>query len=199
MSEKISRRLPKSLENDLDAKLRVPLPAYYKECLDAWSELNKITPSSSHEVVNEIIWNNRFLCIDKVSMYRSDIVNLGIQKIGDLISTSNSFLYNYLTPLATAEQRFFLMRIVNSIPKEWRALVKAPTVAPVIDPIPSTPTIMMVNGNIAPILDVSSKQIYQSFVGLKQISPSAKQKLTDRYSNTIIEWEKYTRYPSVPH
>ena len=176
-------------------KLRVPLPAYYKECLDAWSEINNITPSSFHEVVDEVIWNNRFLCIEKMSMYRSDIVNLGIQKIGDLISANNSFLYNYATPLATAEQRFFLMRIVNSIPTEWRALVKASTVATVIDPIPSTPTIMMGNGNVAPILDVSSKQIYQIFVGLKQISPSAKQKLTDKYSNTIIEWEKVYSLP----
>ena len=128
-------------------------------------------------------------------MYRSNIVNLGIQKIGDLISANNSFLYNYLTPLATAEQRFLLMRIVNSITVRWHAFVKASTVATVIDPIPSTPTNMMDNGNIAPILDVSSKQIYQSFVGLKQISPSAKQKLTDKYSNTIIEWEKVYSLP----
>ena len=148
------------------AKLRVPLPAYYKECLDAWSEVNNITPSSFHEVVNEMIWN-KFLCIEKMSMYRSDLVNLGIQKIGDLISANNSFLYNYATPLPTAEQRFFLMRIVNSMPMEWRALVKASTVATVIDPIPSTPTIMMGNGNVAPILDASSKHIYQIFVGLK--------------------------------
>ena len=78
---------------------------------------------------------------------------------------------------------------------EWRSLVKASTVATVIDPIPSAPTIMMGNGNVAPILDVSSKQIYQIFVGLKQISPSAKQKLTDKYSNTIIEWEKVYSLP----
>ena len=89
------------------------------------------------------------------------------------------------------------MGIVNSVSIERRALVKATTVATVIDPTPSTPTIMMAmsNGNIAPILDVSSKQIYQIFVGLKQISPSAKQKLTDKYSNTIIEWEKVYSLP----
>ena len=53
----------------------------------------------------------------------------------------------------------------------------------------------MGNGNVAPILDVSSKQIYQIFVGLRQISPSAKQKLTDKYSNTITEWEKVYSLP----
>ena len=40
------------------AKLKTSLPAYYMECLDAWSELNRKTPNSSHEVINEIIWNN---------------------------------------------------------------------------------------------------------------------------------------------
>ena len=55
------------------AKLKICLPAYYKECLDAWSELNRKTPNSSHEVINEITWSNRFLCIDKMSKYRDDI------------------------------------------------------------------------------------------------------------------------------
>ena len=36
------------------AKLKISLPAYYKECLDAWSELNRKTPSSSHEVINPL-------------------------------------------------------------------------------------------------------------------------------------------------
>lgn len=58
-------------------ELKISLPAYYKECLDAWSELNRKTPSSSHEVINEIIWNNRFLCIDKMSIYRDDMIKLG--------------------------------------------------------------------------------------------------------------------------
>ena len=49
------------------AKLKTSSPAYYKECLDAWSKLNRKTPSSSHEVINEIIWNNRFICIDKIA------------------------------------------------------------------------------------------------------------------------------------
>ena len=83
-----------------------------------------------------------------MSMYGTDMVNFGIQKIGDLISATNSFLYNYANPLATAEQRFFLMRVLSSVPIKWRALVKASTDATVIDPIPGTSTIMMVNGNI---------------------------------------------------
>ena len=47
------------------SKLKINLPAYYKECFDAWSEVNGKTPSCYGEIINEIIWNNKFLCYDK--------------------------------------------------------------------------------------------------------------------------------------
>ena len=49
------------------SKLKINLPAYYKECFDAWSEVNGKTPSRYEEIINEfeIIWNNKFLCYDK--------------------------------------------------------------------------------------------------------------------------------------
>ena len=42
------------------SKLKTHLPAYYKEYRDAWSDLNGKNPSSLQEVLNEIIWNNKF-------------------------------------------------------------------------------------------------------------------------------------------
>ena len=86
------------------------LPAYYKECFDAWSEVNGKTPSCYEEIINEIIWNNKFLCYDKKSMYRRDIVNLGVVKIKDLISANNSFSCDF-SSLTNPEQRFFRMSI----------------------------------------------------------------------------------------
>ena len=170
------------------SKLKTNLPAYYKESFDAWSELNGKTPSCYKEIINEIIWNNKFLCYDKKSIYRRDIVNLGFMKIGDLISANNSFSYNTFSPI-NPEQRFFLMSIINSIPTEWRSLIKASTDVTKADPIPSIKTIKMESGYV-PILDLSPKQIYQTFKQQKQITPTAKQKLTNKYVNVEIEWEK---------
>ena len=82
------------------------------------------------------------------------------------------------------------MSIVNSIPSEWRALAKASTNLSSNAPTLSTPTIKTDNGNWTAISDVSSRQIYQFFPERKQIPPTAKQKLQDRYSDTIIDWEK---------
>ena len=89
-----------------NSKLKVSSPEYYKESFDAWSDLNGKTPSSYRDIINELIWNNRFLCHDKKSMYSRDIVNLGFVKIGDLITENHSFLYG-INPLLNPEQRFF--------------------------------------------------------------------------------------------
>ena len=72
------------------SKLNISLPAaFYRQCLVAWSELNASEPSSVHEIVNQVTWNNKFLCVDKKSVYRRDIADQGFCKIWDLFSVDN--------------------------------------------------------------------------------------------------------------
>ena len=56
------------------------------------------------------------------------------------------------------------------------------------DPLPNTPAIRMESDNLVPIFDASAKQIY--FLRKKQIQPTAKQKLTNKYPNVVINWQK---------
>ena len=47
------------------SKLKISLLEYYKECFDVWSDLNGKMPCCYREIINELIWNNHFLCYDK--------------------------------------------------------------------------------------------------------------------------------------
>ena len=80
------------------SKLKINLPAFYKECFDAWSEVNGKTPSCYENIINEIIWNNKFLCYDNKTIYRRDIANSGLVKIRDLISANKSFSCDFSLP-----------------------------------------------------------------------------------------------------
>ena len=71
------------------SKLNISLPAFYKQRLVAWSELNEREPSSVHEITNQVIWNNKFLCVDKKSVYRRGIADKGFCKIWDLFSVDD--------------------------------------------------------------------------------------------------------------
>ena len=46
------------------------------------------------------------------------------------------------------------MGIINSMPASWRLTIKRATTAPVIDPLPDSPAIVISN-NLVPILDAS--------------------------------------------
>lgn len=161
------------------SKLSIYLPSFYEQCFDAWSEVNARTPSLLHEIANEVSWNNKLLCINKKSVYRRDIADLRFLKIFDLFSTKEN-----LNP----EQGSFIMGLINSMPANWRLTIKRETTAPVIDPPPDSPAILISN-NLVPILDASSKQIYRLFLEKKQTTPTAKLKLAAKYSNIDIDWK----------
>ena len=63
------------------SKLIVTLPPFYKQCFDAWSDV----PLSFQEIANEIIWSNKFLSVDKKSVFRRELLFIGLLKIGDLL------------------------------------------------------------------------------------------------------------------
>ena len=88
------------------SKLNISLPAFYRQCLVvAWSELNAREPSQSvHEIVNQVIWNNKFLCADNKSVNRRDIADQGFCKMWDLFSVDNLQL--------NPEQSFFIMSVI---------------------------------------------------------------------------------------
>ena len=93
------------------SKLSIYLPSFYEQCFDAWSEVNARTPSLLHEIANKVSWNNKLLCINKKSVYRRDIADLGFLKIFDLFLTKEN-----LNP----EQGSFIMGLINSMPANWR-------------------------------------------------------------------------------
>lgn len=179
-------------------KLKTQFLKYYKEYFDAWSGLNNSTPVTSNDVMNEIIWNNRFICIDKKSVYRSDLVNLGIIKVGDFIMDNNRFLHEDPFVTISPEQRFFIMGLVHSLPSDWKTIIRSSVCNNEKRPIPHTPYVNL-NCGFFPISDVTSKQIYNSFLCKKQIPPTAHQKISDKYLDTIINCKRFILSLSVPH
>ena len=164
------------------SKLNISLPAFYRQCLVvAWSELNAREPSSVHEIVNQVIWNNKFLCVDNKSVYRRDIADQGFCKIWDLFSVDNVQL--------NPEQSFFIMSVINSMPAAWRLSIRTANIATVLSPLPNTPAIL-INDILIPILDASLKHIYWSFLAKKQTTPTSKEKLSAKYHHLTIDWKR---------
>ena len=78
-------------------------------------------------------------------------------------------LITQLNPLNPKPQGSgFIMGIINFMPTSYAVdNFKKATNAPVIDPLPDSPAILITN-NLDPILDASSQQIYRLFLEKKQ-------------------------------
>ena len=112
----------------LCCKLPIYLLDFHKECLDAWSVVSTTNVISYDDVVNPTTWNNRCILIENKFCYIKHLAVRGIVKIGDLISDNGTVGFlkvkNYYKLDYRMPTFFKLMGIVNSIPNEWKHIIK---------------------------------------------------------------------------
>ena len=102
------------------------IPAFYKECLNAWLNLKNSNVVSYKDVTDQIIWNNKNIVLDKQSLFEKHLFCQGIVKIGDLLSNKGKFLQSskVLTANLSPTQYFKLIGVVDAIPIAWRLIIK---------------------------------------------------------------------------
>ena len=95
--------------------------------------------------------------------------------------------------LTTLAGRYFIFIFMYCVSSLWPLLVFVIVFRVIFVSYCSLVVILIIklpSGNVVPILDISPKQIYQIFLQQKQIGPTAKQKLSNKYSNIDIDWKK---------
>ena len=56
-------------------KLPAYISAFYEECLDAWLELKNSNVVSYEDVIDQIIWNNKNIVVDKQSLFEKHVLS----------------------------------------------------------------------------------------------------------------------------
>ena len=72
-------------------KLPIHIPIFYRECLEAWSKLVSSTVNTYDDIVNQIIWNNKNIVVQKASVFEHCLFSAGVVKMGDLLSDTGKF------------------------------------------------------------------------------------------------------------
>jgi len=93
------------------------------------------------------------------------------------------------------EQRFFIMRVVHSLPSDWKTILRSFVCTNEIKPIPCT-LVHILNLTVALSLSLMSPlNRYTTLFCAKKTPPTDQQKLIDKYSETSINWEKVYSLP----
>ena len=66
------------------AKLPIYLPEFYIECVRTWASFDKNNPCTLENLTNQVLWNNKIICINNKSVYSRKLHEWGLNKVGDL-------------------------------------------------------------------------------------------------------------------
>ena len=91
--------------------------------------LNQSSVLSYGDVVHQVIWNNRNITVQKLSLFEKHLFSKGIVTIGDLLPDTGIFLkgVKVLNANLSPIEHFKLMSIFDAIPREWRQIIRQGT------------------------------------------------------------------------
>ena len=134
-----------------------------------WQELNSTSPVKKEDILNQTIWNNGFLQINKAPVYYRNWDHAGIQKIARLVNDSG----NCFLPFDAFLQKYkvkcnFLQyfSLLSAIPSRWKSILKRKEHRHVTD---------VARTQLA-ISKLSSKTIYNTMINQQNVLPPPKKK-----------------------
>lgn len=183
------------------AKLPIALPDFYTECVSIWSSLSEDNPSSLSDIVNQVLWNNRFICIDSRSVYSKKLFDAGLIKIGNLYDENGEFKLDkepWRSSLSPVDH-FLFFRLLNAFPQEWRKELKlnrASIYGNTQHQNLSSFT-LYVDGKKKSLEKLFSKSLYQIFVSKISCKPTAMKKYDKAFNTDTshLDWEKIYLLP----
>ena len=109
-----------------DAKYMYTPFLFYKQMLNSWYNFHSAEPQNKEEIMREIVWNNKFICVNKMPVLYKRWKQKGILYIGHLFSpkgkmyTCNEIKDKYHIKFNDMEY----LSLARAIPKEWHRKLK---------------------------------------------------------------------------
>ena len=153
------------------------LPKFYKGCFSEWAIYKETHISTPSNVLNEIIWNNKFVCIGGKPLFRNKIVKKGIIKLCDLLNgTGKLKTWDVLqNKNITMAEYFFLMSVFDTIPLEWKTFLKQQLQTAHTD-----------TNDSKDVFPTSSRVLYWDLVKKIEIIPTSKCKYEELFPTTDL-------------
>ena len=73
------------------------LPKFYRDIISHWHKIKNINPKTKGDVLNQIIWNNQFIRVNKLSVFFPAWNKVGIEKLSCLFDNEGNTLLSLTT------------------------------------------------------------------------------------------------------
>lgn len=144
-------------------------PSFYNDIISHWQELINASPTTKEDVLDQIVWNNRFIKVNKTSVYFQKWHQAGIYRLSSLLDESKKrFLsFNAFVNQFQVKCNFLQYHgLLSAIPNDWKNSLKQEQ---------QTTTI-----NLPAINKLTCKTIYKLLVDNQNLaSPTAEKRLAE--------------------
>ena len=110
------------------------LPKFYRDTISHWQKINSTNPKTKGDALNQTIWNNQIIRVNKLSVFslvwkKVDIDNLSclFDNEGNTLTTFTTFMQKY-----NVKSNFLqYYSLLSAIPQEWKtAMLKQECLPP---------------------------------------------------------------------
>ena len=164
--------------------LSANLPTFYKDVISHWQELNNVVPSAKKDVCDQIVWNNRFIKINKASAYFRSWHQAGICKLSSLLDESDTRFLTFNEFLRKFKVKCNFLQyhgLVSAMPSVWKKYLKQEEQAATV--------------NLLAIDKLTCKTIYGSLIDHQHLSPPTAEKRLIECGFDIHERQKIYSLP----
>ena len=169
----------------------VKVSPFYVECLTLWSRFNTTLPDQVEDVMNEIVWNNKNILVNKISCYYSDLVEVGMHRICDMVKADGSFYTWSDLQLKGLQSKNFLFwhGLIEAISISWKKELKSNTLShtPPFDPLEFA---LVLNSAKVSVSEINTKKLYEAQVSDLSENPTAQSRFNEMLPDSELVWEK---------
>ena len=178
----------------------VGLPDYYKKVFTVWSETsNRSVLGNVQEIKDQLIWNNRYVKVDKKCVFYKTLFETGAIRIRDLFLDNNTLKpFQYWVDKGVKASLFLeWMAVFDAIPKKLRGLIRNSNFNDA-HRIHSTELKLIIGDEKIALQTLKTKSIYNFFVKKIALPPTNKERLTSQFQiQDEQEWKNIYCLPSL--
>ena len=171
------------------------IPEFYKSCYNLWCDIHAVQPTTGDMVINEVIWNNRYITISNKPYCIDKWQKAGISTISDILDGECNFLsHTELCNKYNISCNFLeILQIRQSIPIHWRNMLSN------VDLKKTTKKAVQINDKLVPVDRLSCKFYYWLLIYKKLRKPQCTIKWAEHFplfknvENSI--WERIYEMP----
>jgi hypothetical protein len=165
------------------------IPKFYKEIIQAWSEISKISINNADEILRQQIWFNRLINVKVENICISRMINKGVKTINQVwIGKIPS--WKKAREKGWCESDYLLWRaILKEIPIEWRSQLRK-YYSTCAETENGNADIIYVGRNDEKysVEKINTKLIYRMMIKWGDNIPTAQRYIEKKFRNENIDW-----------